>query len=108
MVNQDPLQLHTQSSPGERNGKFSQNGKFGQSSKLSQNGTSGENGKVHLGLNISSFTHYCGCTVSGNGATYSSNMSIIFLSSFCFTWNQYYQIYGIVPNIQRKRSSIRN
>ena len=24
------LQLHTQSSPGERSGKFSQNGKFGQ------------------------------------------------------------------------------
>ena len=29
------LQLHTQSSPGERNGKFSQNGKFGQNDKFS-------------------------------------------------------------------------
>ena len=29
------LQLHTQSSPGERNGKFSQNGKFGQNGKFS-------------------------------------------------------------------------
>ena len=31
------LQFHTQSSPGERNGKFSQNGKFGQNGKFSQN-----------------------------------------------------------------------
>ena len=28
------LQLHTQSSPGERSGKFSQNGKFGQNGKM--------------------------------------------------------------------------
>ena len=27
------LQLHTQSSPGERNGKFGQNGKLGQNGK---------------------------------------------------------------------------
>ena len=27
-------QLHSRSSPGERNGKFSQNGKFGQNGKL--------------------------------------------------------------------------
>ena len=32
------LQLHTQSSSGERSGKFSQNGKFGQNGKFSQNG----------------------------------------------------------------------
>ena len=32
------LQLHTQSSPGERSGKFNQNGKFGQNGKFSQNG----------------------------------------------------------------------
>ena len=32
------LQLHTQSSPGERSGKFSQNAKFGQNEKFSQNG----------------------------------------------------------------------
>ena len=35
------LQLHTQSSPGERSGKFSQNGKFGQNGKFSQNGRFG-------------------------------------------------------------------
>ena len=32
------LQLHTQSSSGERSGKFSQNGKFGPNGKFSQNG----------------------------------------------------------------------
>ena len=47
------LQLHTQSSPGERSGKF------------------GQNGKLHLGLNVSSSTHNCGCVVDG------SSMSII-------------------------------
>ena len=56
------LQLHTQSSPGERNGKFSQNGKFG------QNGITGQKGKVHLGPNVSSSAHYCGCVVNGSGA----------------------------------------
>ena len=39
------LQLRTQSSPGERSGKFNQNGKFGQNGKLSQNGKFGQNGK---------------------------------------------------------------
>ena len=33
------LQLHIQSSPGERSGKSSQNGKFGQNGKFSQNGS---------------------------------------------------------------------
>ena len=67
-------QLHTQSSPGERNGKFSQNckfgqnGKFSQNGKLSQNGKSGQNCKVHLGPNVSSFTHDCGCVINGGGA----------------------------------------
>ena len=42
------LQLRTQSSSGERSGKFNQNGKFG------QNGMSGQKGKVHLGPNVSS------------------------------------------------------
>ena len=66
------LQLHTQSSPGERNGKFSQNGKFGQNGKFSQNGKFGQNGmsgqkgKVHLGPYVS--THYRGCMVNGSGA----------------------------------------
>ena len=35
-VTQDScLQLHTQSSPGEKNGKFSQSSKFGQNGRLS-------------------------------------------------------------------------
>ena len=50
------LQLHTQFSPGERSGKFSQNGKFGQK------------GKVHLGPNVSSSAHDRGCVVNGSGA----------------------------------------
>ena len=50
------MQLHTQSSPGERSGKFSQNGKFGQ------------NGNVHLGFNVSSSDHNCGCVVDGRNA----------------------------------------
>ena len=67
------LQLHARSSPGERNGKFSQNGKFGQNGKFSQNGKvghgmSGQKGKVHLGPNVSSSAHYRGCVVNGSGA----------------------------------------
>ena len=74
------LQLGTQSSPGERSGKFNQNGKFGrngkfgQNGKLSQNGKfglngmSGQKGKVHLGPNVSSSAHYRGCVVNGSGA----------------------------------------
>ena len=60
------LQLHTQSSSGKRSGKFSQNGKFGpngkfsQNGKFGQNGMSGQKGKVHLGPNVSSSTHYLG------------------------------------------------
>ena len=56
------LQLHTQSSPGKRSGKFSQNGKFG------QNDISGQKGKVHLGPNVSSSAHDRGCVVNGSGA----------------------------------------
>ena len=68
------LQLHTQSSPGERSGKFSQNGKFGhngkfsQNGKFGQNGMSGQKGEVHLGPNVSSSAHYHGCVVNGSGA----------------------------------------
>ena len=58
-------QLHSLSSPGERNGKLSQNGKFGQNGKLGHSCTNVTNGKlygsrvsdhaiVHLGLNVSS------------------------------------------------------
>ena len=76
------LQHHTQSSPGERSGKFSQNGKFGLNGKFSQDGKFGQNGKfgqsrmsgqkgkVHLGPNVSSSAHYRGCV---------SNMSIIII-----------------------------
>ena len=39
-------QLHSRSSPGERNSKFSQNGKFVQNGKFSQNGKFGQNGKL--------------------------------------------------------------
>ena len=75
------LQLHTQSSPGERSGKFSQNGKFGQNGTFSQNGMSGQNGtsgrrgKVHLGPNVSRSAHDRGCMVNGIGAM--AAMSII-------------------------------
>ena len=62
------LQLHTQSSPGERSGKFRQNGKFGQNGKFSQNHMSGQKGKVHFGPNVSSSAHDCGCVVDGGGA----------------------------------------
>ena len=62
------LQLHTQSSSGERSGKFSQNRKFGPNGKFNQNGMSGQKGKVHLGPNVSSSTHYRRCVVNGSGA----------------------------------------
>ena len=67
------LQLRTQSSPGERSGKFNRNGKFGQNGKFSQNGKFGQNGmsgqigKVHLGPNVSSSAHHRGCVVNGSG-----------------------------------------
>ena len=48
--------------------KFSRNGKFSQNGNFSQNGKSGQNSKVHLGLNVSSSAHDCGCTVNGGGA----------------------------------------
>ena len=62
-------QLHSQSSPGE-NSNFSQNGKFGHSctnmakGKLYGSGVS-DNAIVHLGLNVSSCAHNCGCMVNG-------------------------------------------
>ena len=68
------LQLHTQSSPGERSGKFSQNGRFGPNGKFSQNGKfdhSGQKGKVYLGPNVSSSGQWQWC--------YGSNMSIIII-----------------------------
>ena len=62
------LQLHTQSSPGERSGKFSQNVKLVQNGKFSQNGISGQKGRVHLGPNVNSSPHDRGCMVNGSGA----------------------------------------
>ena len=63
------VQLHIQSSPGERNGKFSQNGTFSQNGNLSQNGKSIKCVKcIYVGLNVSSFTHGCGCMVNGGDA----------------------------------------
>ena len=80
------LQLHTQSSPGETPGKFSQNGKFGQNGKFSQNGKFGQNGmsgqkgKVHLGPNVSSSLPW----VRGQWqCCYGSNMSIIIIMMSC-------------------------
>ena len=72
-------QLHSRSSPGERNGKFSQNGTFGQNCKLGHSCTKvtkfklyGSRGTdhaiVHLGLNVSSSAHNCECVVDGGNA----------------------------------------
>ena len=69
-------QLHSRSSPGERNGKFSQNGKFGQNGKLGHSCTNvtkcklydsrvSDHAIVYLGLNVSSSAHNCGCMVDG-------------------------------------------
>ena len=35
---------------------------------FSQNGKFGHNGEVHLGTNVSSSAHDCGCVVNGGGA----------------------------------------
>ena len=72
-------QLHSRSSPGERNGKFSRNGKFGQNGKLGHSCTNVTKGKlygsrvsnhaiVHLGLNVNSSAHNYGCMVDGGNA----------------------------------------
>ena len=79
-------QLHSQSSPGDlavvegqRNGKFNLNGKFGQNHKLGHSCVRVTNGRfydsqvryhvfVHLGLNVSSTTHNCGCVVDAMAA----------------------------------------
>ena len=66
-------QLHSRSSPGERNGKFSQNGKFGQNgTKVTKSkpydSRDSDHAIVHLGLNVSSSTHNCGCVVNGGNA----------------------------------------
>ena len=93
-------QLHSQSSPGDlaavegqRNGKFCQNVyKFGQNCKLGHSCVTVTKGRlyhswvrghvfVHLGVNVSSSAHNCGC-VDG-GKRYGSNLSIIFNVGTC-------------------------
>ena len=82
-------QLHYRSSPGERNGKFVQNGKFGQNGKLGHSCTNVTKDKpygsrdsdhaiVHLGLNVSSFIHNCGCAVDG-GNTMAAILVLVLL-----------------------------
>ena len=85
------LQLHIQSSPGERSDKFSQNGKF------VQNGMSGQKGKVHLGPNVSSSAHYRGCVVNGSGAMaqYEYYYYLIHIYFFPFLYNIHILIYYI-------------
>ena len=64
-------QLHSQSSPGERNGsKFSQNGKLGHSCTNMTKGKlygsrDSDHAIVHLGLNVSSSANNCGCVLDG-------------------------------------------
>ena len=62
-------QFHSQSSPGERNGKFSQNGKLGHScTKVTKSRLYDSRVRdhvvVHLGLNVNSSVHNCVCTWS--------------------------------------------
>ena len=74
------LQLHTQSSPGKRSGKFSQNGKFGQN---------GKKGKVHLGPNVSSSAHHRGAW----------SMAVVL-------WQQHEYYYYYCMQAQSTRSSV--
>ena len=72
-------QLYSRSSPGDlavvewqRNGKFGQNGKLGHSCVRVTKGRLYDSRVrdhviVHLGLNVSSFAHNCGCVVDGGG-----------------------------------------
>ena len=70
-------QLHSRSSPGDlavvegqRNGKFGQNGKLGHSCvRVTKGRFYGSQVRdhviVHLGFNVSSSAHNCGCVVDG-------------------------------------------
>ena len=58
---------------GQRNGKFGQNGKLGHSCVRVTTGKLYDSQVrdhviVHLGLNVSSSTHTCGCMVNGINA----------------------------------------
>ena len=72
-------QPHSRSSPVERNGKFSLKGKFGQNGKLGHSCVRVTKGRlydsrvrdhviVHLGLNVNSSAHNCGCVDDGGNA----------------------------------------
>ena len=58
-------QLHSLSSPGERNGKFSCTNVTKDKLYGSQDS---DHAIVHLGLNVSSSAHNCGCVVDGSNA----------------------------------------
>ena len=75
------VQLHSQSSCGERNHYFSFSSRLGQKVKF------GQNGRVHLGLNVSSSAHNCWCVYDG------SNMSIILLMVLILSYSYYNQAY---------------
>ena len=66
-------QLHSQSSPGERNGKFGQNGNLGHSCTKVTKGRLYDSRVrdhviVYVGSNVKSFAHNCGCLVNGGKA----------------------------------------
>ena len=71
---------------GQRNGKFSQNGKLGHSCTrvIKTNLVSSRVRDLveHLGLNVNSSTHNCGCMV--NGSCYGSNLIILLLRENTF------------------------
>ena len=60
IVTQDLVNNSILSSPGERNGKFSQNGKFGQNGKLGHSCTNVTKGKLY-GSRDSDHMHACYC-----------------------------------------------
>ena len=74
---------------GQRNGKFSQNGKLGHSCvrvmKSRVYDLRVRDHVVHLGLNVNTSAHNCGCVVNGGGA-----MAV---------FEYYYYIYSILENI---------
>ena len=71
IVTQDPVNNSFRSSPGERNGKFSQNGKLGHScTNVTKGNLYGSQDSDHaiVHLNVSSSAHNCGCVVDGGNA----------------------------------------
>ena len=77
-------QLHSRSSHGERNGKFSQNGKLGHlCTKVTEvklyDSWVRDHVIVRLGLNVSSSAHNCGCVSDGGDAMAAILVLIILL-----------------------------